>query len=247
MINLVLRLFILISVASIGSCSSLNKKNPQEKFKMATLYFQRAPEVKALYYQAYNGARKYLNERIDQSKGKQCVVLDIDETVLDNSPYQGWLYQNKATYSSLTWESWVNRGIAVALPGVVDFIHYAQKQKVAIYLITNRKHHLEDITFKNLISVGIKVPRDHLVGRHKTSSKVVRRNNIAKKCQIVLMAGDSLADFHEDFEGSVEARSEAVHKFKALWGNKYIVLPNPMYGDWVRKSGRLPLKGIKVP
>jgi 5'-nucleotidase (lipoprotein e(P4) family) len=111
----------------------------------------------------------------------------------------------------------------------------------------NRNYHLEDITFKNLMSVGIKVPRDHLVGRHKTSSKVARRSDIAKKCQLVLMAGDSLADFHEDFEGSVEARSEAVHKFKSLWGSKFIVLPNPMYGDWVRKSGRLPLEGIKIP
>jgi 5'-nucleotidase (lipoprotein e(P4) family) len=123
MINLVFRLFILISVASIGSCSSTNKTNPQEKFKMATLYFQRAPEVKALYYQAYNGAKKYLDERLGQSKGKQCVVLDIDETVLDNSPYQGWLYQNNASYSSLTWENWVNKGIASAHPGVVDFIN----------------------------------------------------------------------------------------------------------------------------
>lgn len=242
--------FLIISITSslFFGCSNLEKENPQEKFKMATLYFQRSPEVKALYYQAYNSAKRYLTEVASkQSKTQQCVVLDVDETIFDNSPYQGYLYDNKDSYTSKTWEMWVHKGIAEALPGVVDFVHFAQKNKFEIYLITNRKLHLEDVTYQNLVSVGIEVPRDHLIGRGSTSSKVERRKEIRSKCNLVLMAGDSLADFHEDFEGSVEERATAVHKHKSLWGTRFIVLPNPMYGDWVRKSGSLPLKGINIP
>lgn len=181
----------LIALPLVVSCSAL-QRNPQEKFKMATSYFQNSPEVKALYYQAFNAAKDRLKPI---RKGKGCVVLDVDETVLDNSPYQGWLYENKLSYTDKTWEQWVNKGTAKALPGALSFIKDAQKKKYRVYFITNRKKHLEDVTYKNLIDLGLKFPRRDLIGRDKTSSKVERRNQMTKGCQLTLLAGDSLGDF----------------------------------------------------
>lgn len=219
-------------------------KNPQTKYMMAASYFQNSPEVKALYYQAYNAAKDRL---VQKRKGKGCVVLDVDETILDNSPYQGWLYKNKASYTDETWEQWVNKGTAKALPGSVSFIKAAQKKNYRVYLITNRKKHLEDITYKNLLDVGIKVPRKDLIGRGKTSSKVERRAKLTKGCDLTILAGDSLGDFGGRFEGSIEERNKALHDASEWWGRRFFILPNPMYGDWTRKEGKLPLKATKLP
>lgn len=222
----------LIVTLKLTSCAS----NPQEKFKMATLYYQKSAEVKALYYQGFNAAIDQL-KNTKKGKGNQCVVMDVDETILDNSPYQGWLYENKKSYTSDTWDQWVRFGQAKALPGAVDFINQAKKLKFDVVLITNRKSYLEEVTFKNLKEVGISVPRKNLIGRDKTSSKVERREEIEKNCAITLLAGDSAGDFHGDFESDYQTRLDAVEKHKSKWGRKYIILPNPMYGDWTRKGG----------
>ena len=234
-------LFIITITILLNSCAH---NNPQKKYKMATSYFQHSPEVVALYYQAYNAA----NDRLKPvKKGRGCVVLDVDETVLDNSPYQGWLFENKLSYTDKTWEQWVNKGTAKALPGAISFIKAAQKKNYRVYLITNRKKHLEEVTYQNILNLGLKIPRKNLVGRDKTSSKVERRNKLTKGCQLTLLAGDSLGDFGGSFEGSIEERRKATHSASEWWGRRFFILPNPMYGDWTRKEGKLPLKATKLP
>lgn len=219
--------------------------NPQEKFMMGNRYYQNAPEVKAMYYQAYNIAKSYLKENVLGKKKQQCIVLDIDETVLDNSPYQGWLYKTKNNYSSATWEEWVHEAKALALPGAVEFIKLAQKNKIRTLFITNRKQHLVSSTLKNLKLVGLEVEEKDIVGRTTTSSKEQRRKEMSRGCEIAMLIGDSLADFGEMFEGPHNLRVQATHKYAKNWGGKFIILPNPMYGDWVRGAGSLPLKSFK--
>lgn len=226
----------------ISGCA---QTNPQKKFLMANLYYQKAPEVKALYYQGYNAATDYLKKR--KSARGQCIVMDVDETILDNSPYQGWLFDHKQSYTSKTWEAWVAKEVAPSVPGAVEFYRYAKKRGFKVYLITNRKKHLTEFTINNLKKVGIAVSRDEIIGRDKTSSKVERRQDFTKKCQLVLLAGDSLADFHERFEGSPEERKKALDDFKDRWGRDFIVFPNPMYGDWTRKEAKEPLSSFEMP
>lgn len=221
--------------------------NPQTPFFKGTLYYQKAPEVKALYYQAYNAAKDALKKKVKGAKKLQCVVLDVDETVLDNSPYQGWLYQNKTKYSQDTWDLWVKKKSAAALPGAVDFIKFAQKLGVKPLLITNRKTYLEEATFENLKAVGISIPRKDLVGKNQTSSKVERRKNLTRGCEVALLIGDSLADFDEVFEGEYSQRLEQTHRLNSKWGRTFFIIPNPMYGDWLQGAGKQPLDGTELP
>lgn len=214
---------------------------------MANLYYQKAPEVRALYYQGYNAAIDFLKKNARKKKRTdRCIVMDVDETILDNSPYQGWLFENKDTYSSKTWEAWVAKEAAEAVPGSLEFYQFARKHGYKIYLVTNRKAHLKDATLNNLRKAGFNVEAKDMIGRTNTSSKVERRNNMTKNCEVVLLAGDSLADFHEKFEGSVEEREKALHDFKDDWGRKFIVFPNPMYGDWTRKEASRPLDSFEM-
>lgn len=237
-----------LSLIFLLGCSGVSStNNPQYKFQMANLYYQKSPEVKALYYQGYNAAIDFLRKTSYKNKSKnKCVVMDVDETILDNSPYQGWLTENKQSYSSKTWEAWVALEKAKAVPGSLSFYQYAQKKGYKIYLITNRKAHLMDFTLNNLRAQGFKVDGKDMIGRTNTSSKVERRAEFTKKCQLVLLAGDSLADFHERFEGDISEREKALHDFKNDWGRKFIVFPNPMYGDWTRKEAKQVLDSFKM-
>ncbi|MCR9206061.1 MAG: 5'-nucleotidase, lipoprotein e(P4) family, partial [Halobacteriovoraceae bacterium] len=226
-------------VLLLGSCAH----NPQEPFLKGTLYFQQAAEVKALYLQAYNVAGWELERLTQKSRKKYCVVLDVDETVLDNSPYQGWLYHNKTTYSHETWDRWVAKKEGKALPGAVEFIHSAQKMGVKPLLITNRRSHLEQATFENLKAVGIHVSRNQVIGRADEHSKEGRRNKNSNNCEIAMLIGDVLSDFSTAFEGSHKERLENLKRLKGEFGKKYFILPNPMYGDWHRRIGKESLKG----
>lgn len=216
--------------------------NPQEPFLKGTLYYQQAAEVKALYLQAYNVATRELKALTKKSRKKYCVVLDVDETVIDNSPYQGWLYHNKATYTHETWDRWVMKKEGKPLPGAVEFIQTAQKLGVKPLLITNRRSHLEEATFENLKAIGVNVSRNQVIGRKKEHSKELRRKENSKNCEIAMLIGDVLSDFSTAFEGPHEERLRNLESLKGEFGKRYFILPNPMYGDWHKRIGKKPLE-----
>lgn len=218
--------------------------NPQDKFLMGNLYFQKSSEVKALSLQAFNAASDNL-KRLKNDKVNQCIILDVDETILDNSLYQGWLFKARENYSSKTWDDWVLTANASAVPGAVNFIEKAKSMGFKTVFITNRKSYLKNATLNNLSKVGVKVERDDLLLRTITSSKVDRRSAIEKTCRIEMLIGDSMADFSEVFEGTHSERIKKVSELKEDFGRRYFVLPNPMYGDWIRKIEGQNLKSYK--
>jgi len=235
----------LLSVALMTCFGNLNlaqtpyKTVPtNENLVMATLYFQRAAEVKALYLQAYNIARLRLDQELaieNTDATKLAIVLDIDETVLDNSPYQG-----KAIFENLNfptcWDSWVNKAVAEPLPGAVEFLNYAAFREVQIYYITNRDSIQRDVTVSNLLKKGFpKLNNDHLLLRTDISSKEERRLKVLRNCKIIMLIGDNLSDFDKVFDNQTMAgRTAAVDSLKNEFGKRFIILPNPMYGDWVK-------------
>src|ERR1700744_3033499 len=105
----------------------------------ALLYQQRAAEYKALCFQAYNTARLRLDMALAR-RGKKplAVVTDIDETLLDNSPYDAQRAINNLNFDSKTWKLWTAKGIADTVPGAPAFFKYAASKGVAVYYITNR-------------------------------------------------------------------------------------------------------------
>lgn len=204
----------------------------------AALWTQTSGEWRALAYQAYNFARLLLDQDLRQkrrSRMRRAVVVDIDETVLDNSPYQASLVRERKSYPQ-GWTAWVNRSEAQAIPGALEFLNYAHSRGVRVFYVTNRKAVEKEGTRVNLLKLGFPgVTDETLIVRTETdtSSKEERRRRIARRYRIVLLIGDNLSDFDEVLEKkTISERNRAVDQSKALFGTRFIMLPNPMYGDW---------------
>ena len=244
-----LKYFFVLSLL-MTSCAHSSKKleNPQTPYLVATKYFQNSAESAALYHQGYNMAYDYVDKVMKNYKGDipACVVLDIDETVLDNSYYQGSLYQKAENFSPKTWDEWVVLSLAPALPGVVNYLNKVRDLGVEPIFITNRASYLIDATIVNLEKVGIEVSRKFIVGKDKIHSKELRRSRFQNSCRLIQLIGDNLSDFSDDYDGdSIDKRKKQVQQKSDLLGTRYILLPNPMYGDWRKTILESPLKGIK--
>ncbi len=238
-------LLILIAALALAGCSSNSTTNNQEKQKQstvgahpalqATVYHQTAAEMRALSYQAYNIARYRLDQslRVAGLTKKQAVIVDIDETVLDNSPHQAQLILNDAAYPDY-WAEWCNLAEAEPMPGALEFFKYAEKKGVEIFYVSNRHDSLRQPTLKNLKNLGFPYANEnHLFLKTTTSSKVERRKAIEKDYHILFLMGDNLADFSGVFEnGTIVERFQETDSMKDAFGSRFIVLPNAMYGAW---------------
>ena len=215
----------------------LNKEiSPNEYLVMGVLFEQKAAEVIALSYQAYNIARVMLDNQLKEkpNKNKKCVIVDIDETILDNSPFEAKCIIEGTSYPKY-WKEWVDLGTAKPMPGAVDFLKYALTKGVETFYITNRNIDNRNITLKNLQAYGFpNVDTLHLLTKNdKVGSKEIRRKKIAEKYEIMLLIGDNLADFSAIYDNqTVDKRYAATDSLKNEFGKKFIILPNAMYGDW---------------
>ncbi|MFD2914598.1 5'-nucleotidase, lipoprotein e(P4) family [Psychroserpens luteus] len=207
----------------------------------AVLWQQQAAEYRALSYQAFNLAQMQLNTILDRKtdyKKPIAIVTDIDETVLDNSPYSGKQIELDEAYSTLRWTEWVEEKKANAIPGALDFFNYAKSKGVDVFYISNRSTNQKKETIENLQSIGFPfADQTHVLLKDTTSEKNLRRLRVQKDYDIVLLIGDNLSDFSEIFENrSSIQRNRSVDSLKAFFGKKFIVLPNPIYGDWETKG-----------
>ena len=206
----------------------------------AILWTQTSGEARALAYQAFNLARMMLDRDLQANRRgrmRRAIVVDADETVLDNSRYQATLQKNRQNYDARTWTEWVKRAEEEAIPGAVEFLRYAASRGVRVFYITNRNLAEKEATAANLKKLGFPDVSDQtLLVRTdtKTSSKEARRQGVSAKHRIVLLMGDNLNDFAEIFDQSktVADRVAAVERNKSQFGKRFIVLPNVMYGDW---------------
>lgn len=214
-------------------------KDLNDESILALAWVQNSGEFKALALQAFNLAK--LRWDMDKKGGKRCVVVDVDETILDNSPYQAGLIGQNFGYGNTTWKEWCNAATAEAIPGAVEFLNHVVKTGGEVFYITNRKAmpkkniDLTEGTMKNLKALGFpNADKKHLLLRTGLSSKQSRRNKVAwMGYRIVLLIGDNLADFNEAFHGdTVAQRDKAVEMNKDKFGTHFIILPNPMYGHW---------------
>jgi len=230
---------ILLLAVLITSCANHRKENVDYQ-EAGTLWLQSSAEAKALIYQAFNIARLRLDQDLRKkgrkyNKKKRAIVVDVDETIVDNSPYQAKNVLIGREYSSSNWAEWIDLANAQALPGAVEFLNYAKSKGVEVFFITNRKQRGYEATLKNLKNLGFPVSRKNLFLRQgHDHSKEVRRQNALKKHRFVLLMGDTLGDFGPFFEKqSFEKRHELTDKYSKEFGKKFIILPNPMYGEWL--------------
>jgi len=235
----------------------------------ASIWMQSAAEYRACCHQAYNLARRRLIEKLaDEPTGgwarPPAVVLDLDETVLDNGAFQTRMAANKLTFDEKSWADYEATGYNQVrlVPGAKDFLVEAKRRGVAVVYITNRSDAKasRDGTRNALELLGVDVPGDDLHGlaEKKPSDKTGRRAAVEGKYTVLLYVGDNLRDFHEgefrspldngrpgkgsndaaELRAAAAARCAAVDRCRDLFGREWIILPNPAYGEWMKAAGR---------
>lgn len=210
----------------------------QENAIQAVLWQQKAAEYKALCYQAYNAAYYQLDKILDKNENPKkplAIITDLDETVMDNSPFNGEMILQDENYSKESWLEWGEKRAAEPVPGAVPFFKYAAAMGVEIFYISNRYPEQAQATLENLKEYGLPyVDQEHLLLRGASSAKADRRAAIKKDYEVIMLIGDNLSDFSNLFENqSAERRRELTDSLKFKFGARYIVLPNAMYGDWL--------------
>ena len=127
-------------------------------------------EYRAIFLQTYLVAGERLRELVaGREAGSWAVVLDADETVLDNSLFQKRLVESGAAYSEEIWNDWVREEAATALPGAVEFIRLARSLGGRVVIVTNRELVVCEETRRNLVAVGVEA--DAVLCRGETSNK----------------------------------------------------------------------------
>ncbi|MBC3228682.1 5'-nucleotidase, lipoprotein e(P4) family [Serratia fonticola] len=201
----------------------------------AVLWVQNSAEYYALVTQAFNTAR-YAFDRAEPRPGKRkAVVVDLDETIINNTPYEAHKIQSGELYSKRNWNEWIAKESAKPVPGAIDFANYVISQGGEIFYVTNRKQIDSQHTVNNLVKIGFPhVSAKNLLFRDSIANKQQRFDKIADTgYDIVVYLGDNLDDFGDDFYRKKDkARKQAVSNNAKKFGRQFIIMPNPMYGSW---------------
>jgi 5'-nucleotidase (lipoprotein e(P4) family) len=225
---------------------------PANDLLNAVLWMQRSVEYRAAALGAYALARLRLGQALadpgwtaaprEQTGAYQAlppaVILDIDETVLDNSGYQAWMALKDTTFAPRTWNAYVNTVTSLAVPGAVEFAKHAAARGVKVFYVSNRTAEEEPATRKNLEKLGF--PLDDkidtvLMTREQpdwTSAKGTRRAHVARTHRVLLNLGDNFGDFVDDYRGTEAERLKVFEDNKDRWGREWIMLANPAYGSF---------------
>ena len=246
-----IQLFVIVlsGIFFFSSCVPINNSGKNQDIEndliMATLYNYYAAEYSALAHQAFNIAKERLVDTRNENPTRPnlAVVVDIDETILDNSPFEAKMILADSGFNSGSWTHWCNLAAAQPVPGALEFLQLADSLGFHVFYISNRnKEKLQDSTIANLQKLGFpQIDQDHFLLKDKTSNKESRRQFVLKNYEIVLLAGDNLGDFYED-SPDFDIRDSLMLTNKEKFGKMFIVLPNAMYGEWNASIG---LRGNK--
>ena len=222
----------------------------------AVAWVQTSVEYRAITTQTFRAAADHLDaalkekhwdalvpdERGNAATGlKPAVVMDVDETVLDNSPYQARLIRDGKEYDEISWDQWVAEKKAKPLPGVVDFAKAAAEKGVTILYISNRAVHLKEATLANLRDAGLPVADDSvflglgtvLEGCEQNGSeKNCRRRLAGQQYRVLMQFGDQIGDFVQVETNTRDGRQALFDEYDDWFGERWWMLPNPTYGSW---------------
>ena len=171
---------------AFGQTAPANQSADNEYQQGAVLWTQTSGERNALSYQAFALARIILDRDLGKNRSnrlKRAVIVDIDETIVDNGSYQAMLLKTHQNFNSQNWTEWVNRAEATAIPGAVEFLRYAASRGVRIFYITGRKAIEKPATIVNLKKLGFPDISDQTVQvqTNQSSSKESRRQLVSRQ------------------------------------------------------------------
>jgi 5'-nucleotidase (lipoprotein e(P4) family) len=219
-----------VAPAAPGPQAALSQQNVN-----AALYQNASAEVAWMYEQAYAHARLKLDANLQEAGTlPPAVIVDVDETVLDNSPYELENLLLGRTYTPDTWKAWTARAVAKPLPGALDFLRYASERGCAVFYITNRDADETAVTIANLAAYGFPMAdADHVLTMAGTSDKTERRAGVQRGHRVVLMVGDQLTDYDQALKDrSVEQGVPKVMDMAAELARYFVLVPNATYGYW---------------
>lgn len=205
---------------------------------LTTMTYQRAGETvdRALQDRTWTAA---LEQTGDFQNLPPAVILDLDETVLDNSPFEGRLIKNHSPFNRSKWDQWVEEANAQALPGALKFIAETQRKGATVFFVTNRRAPHEPSTRKNLEKLGVTLPTDidTVLSEGEgpeawPSDKSSRRRHLASQYRILLLIGDDLGDFVSGATDTPDNRRRLAQQYNDRWGTSWFLVPNPIYGSW---------------
>ena len=230
------RSFVLVLVAaSMAGCRSMappSTARPAET-PLEIRWSRTAAEHHAVFEQTYRLAGEHLRAAADTLRGDWGVILDGDETVLDNSLYQRERAALSLAYSPESWAEWVHREAAPALPGAVAFTHLVQSLGGRVVIVTNRNDATCSETRANLAAIGVDAAAV-LCQVGAESDKGPRFAAVQSGAvpglpalTVAMWVGDNI----QDFPGLTQ---QAWQSASGEFGSRYWVFPNPMYGSWPR-------------
>ena len=229
---------------------------PADDSLNATVWFQTSVERDLVYTAIYRAAGQRLDAALrdkrwdalpkeersnDPSKLPPAIIVDIDETVLDNSPSQVRQIRDRRGFNEAAWGEWVNERKARPLPGAIEFLTAAAKQGVTVFYISNRDASLAEATLANLRQAGFPLKDlGQFLGlgtvvegcEQQGSEKACRRQLVARKYRVLMQFGDQVGDFVQIVANTRDGRREAIAPYQAWIGERWWPLPNPLYGSW---------------
>ena len=232
----------------------------------AVLWMQTAAEYRAAAIQTYRAAEQSLiaalkdnhwTAAVEQNPPYRdlppAIILDLDETVLDNSVFQARLTAFGGSFSDETWGKWVAERRSGLVPGALKFLLAARARGVDIFYVTNRvcTGNADDSTLQMLNALHIPVRPENLLCKTSAkdpSDKSPRRAKVAATRRVLLLIGDDFNDFYTTAreQATVAGRSEIVDAFEDYWGTRWFVVPNPSYGSWERSVPAAPAEKLKA-
>jgi 5'-nucleotidase (lipoprotein e(P4) family) len=245
---------------------------PPHDARLAVAWMQRSAEYQACCLQAFRAAVLALESAVDDGAWIGCleqgdrdramglppaVIVDVDETILDNTAYNARLIADGAQFAPDTWARWVHEQQAAAVPGALGYAQAAVRLGVRVVYVTNRSADGKDSTQEtdtrqNLRKLGFPIVEndgeDAVLCKGEIGDKSARRAAVATRYRILQLVGDNLADFAPGTEprkaeaaphglavecAQVERdRDRLVTAMASWWGERWILIPNPAYGSF---------------
>ncbi|HEV7920037.1 MAG TPA: HAD family acid phosphatase [Thermoanaerobaculia bacterium] len=213
----------------------------------ATLWQQTSAEYDAITRQVYASARRNLETMLapafpDPLGRPPAIILDADETVLDNSSFQSSLMKGRKLYTPDLWHNYALNGFARPIPAALDFLKWAASKNVDIYYVTNRALDEKPRLLGTFVRYGYPMAdAAHVLTKDEskgwTSDKSSRRAFVASDHQLLMLFGDDLNDFVNTAGKTVAQRRQLVADNASRLGATWYLLPNAAYGSWETALG----------
>jgi acid phosphatase len=252
-------------VIGYGAAPESAPPKAMERNLDAGLWMQTSGEYRACCLQAYRLGRQRLREKLKalpKAGRPPAVVMDLDETVLDNSGYEAWQIRSGQPYSDESWKVWEREHFkdVELVPGAGEFIAGADEMGVAVVYVSNRFEENRKWTVKTLqhLGLGTNAIERRLLLTRGSGDKTARRKQVERSYRVLLLFGDNLRDFDESFKAAKVGRDDVAGQNRAIaerlrkvdeqrqrWGDDWIILPNPTYGEWTKLAGSRPAENLR--